>query len=290
MTDDGQARLIYAEETAVVQTAMELHHTSKTMTAALGRCLIACSIMGSTVKEADGSVTLRIHGGGPCGDIVCVSDSAGNVRGCCDDASVELPPNALGKLDVGGAVGHDGFLYVVRDLGFGEPYVGYSPLVSGEIAEDVTNYYNTSEQTQSVCALGVRVAQAGYCKGAGGFLLQLMPGASDGLAVALQANIYALGSLSQHIVDGEDEGQIAARVFAGLPFHRLESAPVAYRCACSREKYAAALKSLGAQELRAMLEEDGKAEIDCRFCGKQYLFDAEDLRALLAALTDNDAL
>ena len=170
LTEDGFARLIFAETTGIVAWAAGRFTLSKTVTAALGRGLTAAALMGSTLKDASGSLTLRFRGNGPAGGLTCVCDAMGNVRGCADEPTAELPPNALGKLDVGGVIGREGELYVVRDYGFGEPYVGHVQLVSGEIAEDITNYYAVSEQTPTVCALGVRVNRDGSLKSAGGFL------------------------------------------------------------------------------------------------------------------------
>ncbi len=282
LSRDGGFRLILTDAGGVVEKMRTIHACSRTMTAALGRSLIACSLMGKLVKEEGSSVTLRIEGGGPAGRIVCVADCEGNVRGCCDDPSVELPPNEKGKLDVGGAVGREGSLYVIRDMGFGEPYVGYSPLVSGEIAEDVTEYFTVSEQTPSVCALGVRVDRDGRVTGAGGYLLQLMPGADERITPILQANIDYMPALSQLLAEGKSLEEIAGEVFGLVEYDVLESSEAAYRCTCSKEKYAAALVSLGSGELKEILEEDGGAEIVCQFCNTRYYFDSAELAALVA--------
>ncbi len=282
LSKDGGFRLILTDATGVVEKMRTIHNTSRTMTAALGRSAIACSIMGKLLKEEGGSVTLRIEGDGPAGRIICVADCEGNVRACCDEPGVELAPNDKGKLDVGGAVGRKGSLYVVRDLGFGEPYVGYSPLVSGEIAEDVTEYYTVSEQTPSVCALGVRVNPDGSVKGAGGYLLQLMPGADERITPILQANIDFMPSLSQLIAEGKSLEEIAGEIYGLVEFEVLETAEAAYRCTCAKEKYAAALVSLGSGELKKLREEDGGAEIICQFCNTRYYFDAADLDELIA--------
>lgn len=272
LTDDGSARVIFADTTGIVARAAEIHRPSKTVTAALGRCLTAASIMGSTLKDEEGSLTLRINGGGPAGSFVCVSDSLGNVRGCCDEPTAELPPNALGKLDVGGVVGKNGELYVVRDYGFGEPYVGHCALVSGEIAEDITNYYSVSEQTPTVCALGVRVDTSGGIKGAGGYILQLLPGADEDIIPVLQANVDSLPSLSALIAAGSTDADIIASLLSGIPYSLLGSTEIAYRCSCSREKYRSAIKKLGVRELKDMRDSGEEAEIICRFCGARHVF------------------
>ena len=282
LSRDGGFRLILTDATGVVEKLRQIHRPSRTVTAALGRCAVACSLMGKLLKEEAGSVTLRVEGDGPIGRIVCVADCEGNVRACCDDPTVELPPNDKGKLDVGGVVGRKGSLYVIRDLGFGEPYVGYSPLVSGEIAEDVTEYFTVSEQTPSVCALGVRVNTDGSVKGAGGYLLQLMPGADERITPILQANIDYMPALSQLIAERKSLEEIAGEIYGLVEFDVLESSEAAYRCTCAREKYAEALVSLGSEELRQLREEDGGAEIICQFCNTCYYFDAADLDGLIA--------
>ena len=282
LTRDGGARLLFAHTTDLVEYARLRHHCSRTVTAALGRCLTAAAIMGGTLKDGDGSITLRISGGGPAGSFTCVSDALGNVRGCCEDPGVELPPNPQGKLDVGGAVGREGDLYVVRDYGFGEPYVGYTKLVSGEIGDDITAYYAMSEQTPTVCALGVRVWPDGRVKGAGGFLLQLMPGAPDELADKLQERVEALPSLSALIGEGKRGEEITALVFGDIPYDLLETKLIRYRCNCSREKYRSAIKGIGIRELRDMRDSGEEAEVICRFCGERYVFPPEELAAMCA--------
>jgi molecular chaperone Hsp33 len=279
ITNSGDVRLLFAETTKLLQSAVDIHHPSKTVTAALGRCLTAASVMGKMMKTDGGSLTLRISGDGPAGGFICISDWLGNVRGCCDNPTAELPPNSLGKLDVGGVVGRNGDLYVVRDYGFGEPYVGYSKIVSGEIAEDITNYFAVSEQTPTVCALGVRVFPDGAIKGAGGFILQLLPGggSNEELVMRLQANIGALGSLSALIAEGLTAADIAGKIFDAIPYSKIEEAGVDYLCPCGRDKYRRALKSLGLNELAEMRDSGEEAEIICRFCGTRYAFTTEEL-------------
>ncbi len=282
LTRDGGARLLFAHSTNLVEYARTRHSCSRTVTAALGRCLTAAAIMGGTLKDGEGSITLRINGGGPAGSFTCVSDGLGNVRGCCEDPGAELPPNAQGKLDVGGVVGKDGDLYVVRDYGFGEPYVGYTKLVSGEIGDDVTAYYAISEQTPTVCALGVRLWPDDRVKGAGGFLLQLMPGAPEELADRLQERVEALPSLSALIGEGKTGEEIIALVFGDIPYDLLETKLIRYRCNCSREKYRSAIKGIGIVELRDMRDSGQEAEVVCRFCGERYVFPPEELREMCA--------
>lgn len=280
LTEDGFIRLRFAQTTGVVDYMARRHHPSKTATAALGRALTAAAIMGSTLKDDGGSLTLRFKGDGPVGGLTCVSDSAGHVRGCADEPTAELPPNAQGKLDVGGLVGRNGDLYVVRDYGFGEPYVGYVKLVSGEIGDDITNYYAVSEQTPTVCALGVRVNRDGSLKSAGGYLLQLLPGAEEELAGLLEQRVQALPSLSALIAEGKTAGDIAALLFGDIPYREMGETEICYRCNCQRERYRHSIKSIGIQELKKIVDSREGAEVICRFCGERYFFPPEETDAM----------
>ena len=279
LTRDGSAMIVAADTSQIVQTAHEIHSLSKTMTAALGRVLTAASMMGSLLKEENQSVTLRFCGDGPAGTICCVSDWRGNVRGYADNPQAELPPNAKGKLDVGGAVGK-GPMHVLRDLGQELPYVGVAPIVSGEIAEDVTNYFASSEQTPSVCALGVLTNPDFSCRAAGGFLVQLLPFADPQTASQLERNIAGVDSVSRMVDGGMTPRDLIAAVLNGLEFDVLDEADVAYICTCSREKYGAALLSLGRKELDKLLAEGEPVETCCSFCGKKYRFSPDEIRTL----------
>ena len=281
LSKDGGFRLLLVNSSAAVEHMRIIHGTSRTMTAVLGRSITACAIMGKMLKSEDSSVTLRIDGGGPAGKIVCVADCDGNVRGCCDNPSVELEPNDKGKLDVAGAVGKNGSIYVVKDMGFGEPYVGFSPIVSGEIAEDITEYFTVSEQTPSVCALGVRINEDGSCKGAGGFILQLMPGADERIVPILQANIDYMPSLSQLIAEGHSCEDIADMIYGLVEYSVLEKSQFEYKCSCGKEKYAKALLSLGSEEIKDMRDEGKPIEIVCQFCNTKYEFSTQELDELL---------
>ncbi len=276
MTQDGSARIVCADTTSIVQFAHQIHATSKTMTAALGRCITVTSLMGSLLKDSSDTLTLQIKGDGPAGTILCVSDYKGNVRGYAQDCSVELPPNDSGKLDVGGAVGR-GSLGIIRDFGAGEPYVGISPLVTGEIGDDISEYYATSEQTPTVCALGVRANTDNSCKAAGGFLLQLLPGADETLIPKIEANIAALGSVSKLIEVGRTPAEIIGMVFEGIPYDFFDEIDIAYLCTCEREKYKRALVSMSEADI-AEIAADGKPiETECRFCHKKYVFTADEI-------------
>ena len=280
LTQDGSAMIVAADTSQIVQAAHEIHGLSKTMTAALGRALTAASMMGSLLKEEKQSVTLRFCGDGPAGTICCVSDWRGNVRGYADHPEAELPPNAKGKLDVGGAVGR-GQMHVLRDLGLDMPYVGVASIVSGEIAEDVTNYFASSEQTPSVCALGVLVHPDFNCRAAGGFLVQLLPYADPAVVETIEKNIEKIDSVSRMVDSGMTPRDIIDTVFAGLPYDVLDEAQIEYVCPCSRERYARALLSLGKKELQRLLDEGEPDETLCSFCTKKYVFTTDEVQAML---------
>ncbi len=277
ISSDGGVRVLFCDSTAIVRRASEIHHPSKTMTAVLGRALTATALMSCLLKDKDNTLTLEIRGNGPAGSVVCVGDYKGNVRGCADNPEVELPPNAAGKLNVGGAVGR-GSLYVIKDLGMNEPYVGVSPLVSGEIAEDITEYFASSEQTPTVCALGVRVDTDRVCFAAGGFLVQLMPGYDEGVIEKLEDNVASVGSVSKRIADGEDGDVVIARIFDGIEYEMFDEFDIEYLCPCDRDRYLRALVSLNEADMNELLEAGEDVETKCRFCGKTYTFGTDELR------------
>lgn len=276
MTSDGSARITVIDSTAMVQEMAQIHRPSKTMTAVLGRAMSGASLIGSFLKDSTDSVTLRIDGDGPAGRIIAVSDYKGNVRVCAGSYDTELPPNALGKLDVGGAVGH-GNMYVIRDLGLAEPYIGSAQLVSGEIAEDITNYFAASEQTPTVCALGVRVNRNKLCFAAGGYLLQLLPGADDGIISVLERNVSAAESVSKMIASGLSGPDIIARVFDGIGYDIFDTFSCKYRCTCSREKYLTALRGLTRADRDELIAEGKPIEAVCNFCGRKYSFEVDEI-------------
>ena len=279
MSQDGSLRVIFTDTSALVQHATKIHNTSKTCAAVLGRALSAASLMGSLLKDKDNSLTLQIKGNGPVGGITCVSDYMGNVRGYLEDADIELPPNKHGKLDVGGAVGDSGTLYVIKNLGMAEPYVGMTPLVSGEIGDDITSYFAQSEQTPTVCALGVRVMPDLNIKSAGGFLLQLLPGADEELIPRLEENIAKLGSVSAMIASGMEGKDIIAAVLEGIPFDVFDEYNIEYVCDCQRERYIAALTSLADGDFEEITSAGENVETSCMFCKKFYYFAHEELIA-----------
>jgi len=283
MTRDGSAMLVIINSTEIVKKAAKIHELSHTMTAVLGRALTATSMMGSLLKDKDHSITLQLKGDGPGGSVVCVSDYSGNVRGYVQNPKTDLPPNSYGKIDVGGAVGK-GNLYIIKDLGLNEPYVGLSPIVSGEIAEDITEYYASSEQTPSVCALGVRVSEEHVCFAAGGFLLQLMPGADDAIITRLEKNINGLKSVSQLVADGLSGNEIAQQVLDGIEYDIFDYIPIEYKCPCSKEKYEGALLSLGISDLEELSQDPKGIETVCHFCNSKYNFTSEELADMVKYL------
>lgn len=264
--------------------ARQIHKTLPVATAALGRTLMAASMMGNMLKEEDGSITIRISGRGPLGSILAVSDSCGNVRGYVQNGMVELPLKGPGKLDVGSAVGIDGSITVIKDLCMKEPYVGSIPLKSGEIAEDITAYFAVSEQIPTVCALGVLVDTDQSVLCAGGYLIQLMPGADERVAGLVEEGVAALGPVTAALQEGADPEELLRRALPGLEMELLEKTPVEYRCFCSRDRVARALTSMGRRELEELIAEQGSAHITCQFCDREYTFTKAELTQLLDSL------
>ena len=263
-----------------VQRALDIHHCSPTAIAALGRTLCAASLLGDMLKEDDASVTVRINGGGTAGTIIAVSDSQGNVRGFMGNPAADLPTREDGKLDVGGIVGTEGLLTVSRDLGLKDPYVGSTELVSGEIAEDLTNYLVNSDQVPSACGLGVLVDTDGSIRAAGGFLVQLMPFAPDEIIEKLEDNIFFMDQLTT-ILDEDGAETLFDQILKELEYEVLSESPIEYRCNCSRENVARALKSVGSEELSDMIQEGKDISVGCQFCDKEYVFTIPALQELL---------
>lgn len=269
------------DTTDVVGEAERIHKTSAVITAALGRLLTAGSMMGNMLKGKDDSITLRVNGNGPAGSLIVVSDFNGDVRGYVQNPVVELPLNPKGKLDVGGAVGKDGLLYVLKDLGLKEPFSGSVPLVSGEIAEDITAYYAMSEQIPTVCALGVLVDTDLTVKAAGGYIIQLLPAASDATIDKLEKSIADLPSVTSMLDSGMTPEDIVRAALKDFEVEVLYTQDVEYKCNCSKDRVAKALISLGREELTQMAEDLPKAEINCHFCDKVYEFTPEELKKLI---------
>ncbi len=269
----------------MVERARQIHRTLPVATAALGRALMGASLMGDMMKKEAGSVTLQIKGGGPLGTILSVADSRGNARGYLGNGEVEVPEKAPGKLDVGAAVGADGTLTVIRDLNMKEPYVGSVQLVSGEIADDLSAYFAESEQIPTACALGVLLDVDQSVTAAGGYLIQLLPGAEESLISRLEENIIRTGHATQTLKEeGKSAADLLMAVLDGFDPVILEDHPVEYHCSCTRERVVRALISMGREELSALLREQGKAELTCQFCDRRYDFTEADLKALLESI------
>lgn len=280
ISDDGTLLIMACDTTDLVQEAFEIHSTSKVCTAALGRLLTASAMMGSMLKGDKDTLTLKINGGGPAGSLIAVSDSHCHVKGYVVDGSVELPLNSKGKLDVGGAVGKNGFVTVIKDLGLKEPFVGQVPIVSGEIAEDITAYFATSEQTPSVCGLGVLVAQDKSVLKAGGFLIQLLPTAFDDVIDNVEKDIQGIDSVTKMLVDGLTPEQICKAVLPSFNIEVLDEMNPVYKCDCSLERVQNALISAGKDELLDMAN-DANTEVKCQFCNTAYNFSSKDILDLI---------
>ncbi|MCI8443445.1 MAG: Hsp33 family molecular chaperone HslO [Provencibacterium sp.] len=276
----GEILCLALDSTDACARAEQVHKTSAVVTAALGRLLTAASFMGMQLKTEKSSVTLRLNGDGPAGALIAVSDAAGNVRGWVQNPVVELPLNCFGKLDVAGAVGRNGMLYAIRDEGQGEPYIGQTPIVSGEIAEDVTHYYALSEQVPTVCALGVLVNPELTVRAAGGFLVQLLPGAAEDTIDRLEENMKRMPPVSSLIRDKKSPQEIAFMALEGFSPEILDEGEMEYRCDCSRERMERALISLGREELKKMAQERPVTGVQCHFCGIERSFTCEELLAL----------
>lgn len=277
---DGAIKMAVITARDTVERARQIHSLSPTACAALGRTLCGASLLGQAMKEEKATLTIRVNGGGPIGSVVAVSDCEGNVRGYVDNPACELPLRADGKLNVGGAVGRDGMLTVSRDLGMREPYIGSVELVSGEIAEDLTAYLLESEQVPSACALGVLVDTDRTIRAAGGFIVQLMPGADEELITKLEDNIFLMDQLTT-VLDEDGTDALFAQVLKGFDWHTVGEYPVCYRCYCSRERVEQALTVIEAEELREMAAAGEEITVSCQFCDRRYRFTPEELTGLL---------
>ena len=280
ISSDGTLTVMAADTTDIVNTAQEIHKTSAVVSAALGRLLTAACLMGSALKGKDDSVTLRINGGGPAGTILAVSDSSGNVRGYAVNPVVEIPLNDKGKLDVAGAVGTDGALTVIKDLGLKDPYVGQIPIASGEIAEDITSYFAVSEQIPTVCALGVLVNPDLTIRRAGGFIIQLLPTADDSVIDLVEKCIEGIEPVTKMLDSKMTPEEICRRVLADFELEVLDEAQPEYRCNCSRDRVSKALISMGREELSDIMK-DERTEVCCQFCDKKYVFTPSDIAKLI---------
>ena len=281
MTMDGFVKMVAIRSTELVRRGAEIQKTSPNATAAFGRCLTAASMMGNMQKVENGSMTLQIRGGGPIGTITVVSDPEGNVRGTVTEPNVPLVEKYPGKLDVGATVGVDGTITVIRDLQMKEPYIGSTELVSGEIGDDVTAYFVQSEQTPTACALGVLVDRDCSVKVAGGYLVQLLPGAPDEVIDAVEAGIKRAGAVTKMLENGMTPEEILTEVCGDLGVLFFENEPVCYKCYCDRHRVEAALISIGREELKQIMDDGETFPVECQFCDAVYRFTPDDIADLL---------
>ncbi len=281
MTQDGFVKITAVDTTEITRRAQEIHKTTAVATAALGRVLAAASMIGNMQKVDAGSVTLIIKGGGPLGTILATSDPEGNVRGYVQNPQVALMEKYQGKLDVGAAVGCEGTLTLIRDLHMKEPYVGTVQLLGGEIAEDVAAYFVESEQVPTVCALGVLLHRDQTVDVAGGYLLQLLPGAPEEMIDQLEESVRQTGAVSGLLKEGLTPEQMIRRVLNAMDVEILETSPICYKCYCSRERVESTLISLGEKELRSIIADGEDISVGCQFCDVEYRFTPSQLQQLL---------
>lgn len=279
-TDDGLIRAAAAITTDLVEDARKRHNTAPTATAVLGRALSSNIFLGMNLKGND-TITMRFLGNGPIGAVVTQANASFGVRGYVQEPSCHLPLNELGKLDVGSAVGKEGLLYVTKDLGLKEAYTGSSPLISGEIGDDVAHYLNQSEQTPAVVAVGVLVDTDNTCKAAGGFFIQVMPGADEKVLAVIEQNLKDISSVTDLIVKGLTPQEMLTKVFKTIKLNVLEQNEWEYKCSCNKERLEKVLISLGEQELNDMLEKEKGAELRCHFCNEYYRFTDKELEVLI---------
>ena len=279
MTRCGNARIIIINSKAMVNEAVRIHNLSPTAAAALGRTLTATSMTGIMLKDKDDTVTVTFNGDGVCGKVLAVSDYYGNTKGFVQNPQADLPLNSKGKLDVAGAVGK-GTMSVVKDMGQGQPFVGLVPIVSGEIAEDFTQYFATSEQTPTVCALGVLMGNDYKCKSAGGFMIQLLPGADDSFIDRLEARLPLIPPVSAMFSSGKTNEEYLKEILGDIEFDIFDEADVSYYCDCTRERVEKAVISIGKDEINSMIDEGKDIEVSCQFCDKIYKFTPNDLTKL----------
>lgn len=284
ITEDGSAFIIAADSTEMIRKMEQIHQPSAAVTAGMGRLLTAASIMGVMLKGEDDNITLRFNGDGPAGSVIAVADSSGNGRISVQNPIVELPLNDKGKLDVSGALGKTGYLYVIKDIGLKEPFIGTTEIVSGEVAEDITNYYAVSEQTPSVCSLGVLINPDLSVNCAGGFLIQLLPGCPDEIIDVIEKNIAAIPPVTTMLTDGLTPDDMAKKALNGLKIEKLDESEFTYKCTCSRQKAAAAMLSAGRAELEDMVKENKPFTVECHFCNNNYEFTTEQIKTLLKKL------
>ena len=281
---DGQVRAFAATTKEMVETAKNAHNTSPIATAALGRLMTAAAMMGSDLKGEGELLTLRIEGDGPIGGLLVTADGKGDVKGYAFNPDVMLPPNAQGKLDVGGSLGL-GVLSVIKDIGLKEPYVGQTQLITGEIAEDLTYYFATSEQVPSSVALGVLMNKDNTVRQAGGFIIQLLPGASDEIIDRLEAKLSEISSITSLLDAGKTPEEILTDILGEFGLEILKKMPVQFHCDCERSRVEKAIISIGRKEIQDMIDEGKEIEVNCQFCNKHYKFSVDELGEMLKKAT-----
>ncbi len=284
ITSDGYVKAMAICSTDMVERARQIHDTTPTATAALGRVLSAASMMGNLQKVENGAMTIQIKGGGPLGTILATSDAVGNVRGYVTNPHVSLLEKYAGKLDVGAAVGTDGMLTVIRDLQMKEPYIGSTELVTGEIADDITAYFAQSEQTPTACALGVLVDTDCTVKVAGGYIIQLLPGAPDDIIIKIETGIACAGAVTPMLDSGMSPKEILEKVLCEFDLDFFEPTEVAYKCYCSRDRVEKSLIAIGKKDLQEIVEEGKPIDIECQFCDTVYNFTPNDVENILKNL------
>lgn len=284
ITADGAVKAVAVTTRDLTERVRNIHKTLPVATAALGRALAAASMMGNALKEEDASLTLQIKGGGPLGTVLAVSDHLGNVRGYVHNPHVDLPLREDGKLNVGAAVGAEGTLTVIRDIGLKEPYIGSVGLLGGEIAEDLAAYFVESEQIPTACALGVLVDRDQSVKAAGGYIIQLLPGAGEDVITKVEGGVMAAGAVTSLLDKDPDPEALLRTVLSDFEVEILETSPIEYKCYCSRDRVERALISMGVHELEDLLSERGGCELGCQFCDEVYRYSAEELQALIDRL------
>ncbi len=282
ITTDGLVMAAAIDSTDIVKKAHELHGTTPVITSALGRLLTGASIMGNKLKEDNASITLRMNGGGPAGSLIAVSDSKGNVRGYAQEAGLLIMPNAKGQLDVSGAIGKDGTVSVIKDYGYGQPYCTQTPIVTGEVAEDLTAYYAISEQVPTIFCIGVHFDKLWKVDKAGGLLIQLLPAADHREIEKLEEMLKTMPPVTQMLLEGNTPEQILERTLPGFELEIFDSQEVEYRCDCSTERVERAFMTMQPDEIRGLADESGKAEVLCHFCNKKYYITQERLNELAA--------
>ena len=281
---DGQIRAFAATTKEMVETAKNAHNTSPIATAALGRLMTAAAMMGSDLKGEGELLTLRIEGDGPIGGLLVTADGKGDVKGYAFNPDVMLPPNAQGKLDVGGSLGL-GVLSVIKDIGLKEPYVGQTQLITGEIAEDLTYYFATSEQVPSSVALGVLMNKDNTVRQAGGFIIQLLPGASDEIIDRLEAKLSGISPITSLLDAGKTPEEILTDILGEFGLEILKKMPVQFHCDCERSRVEKAIISIGRKEIQDMIDEEKEIEVNCQFCNKHYKFSVDELGEMLKKAT-----